>query len=68
MSGNESPMARSVGSSSLDSVKNWAERYCPCGIRARMYTSWSLNNPGRRFYTCGKSKVSVGFIIQFLFD
>ena len=25
---------------------------CDCGKKAKMYTSWSLKNPGRRFYTC----------------
>ncbi|KAK1355045.1 GRF-type domain-containing protein [Heracleum sosnowskyi] len=25
---------------------------CDCGKRAKMYTSWSLKNTGRRFYTC----------------
>ncbi|KAL1805327.1 hypothetical protein ACET3Z_028395 [Daucus carota] len=27
---------------------------CDCGKRAAMYTSWSLKNPGRRFFTCSE--------------
>ncbi|KAK1384972.1 GRF-type domain-containing protein [Heracleum sosnowskyi] len=56
----DSPIANSTGSSSLDSVKNWDHIDCPCGIKARIYTSWSLNNLGRRFYTCSKRKAGGG--------
>nr|XP_017223666.1 PREDICTED: uncharacterized protein LOC108200106 isoform X2 [Daucus carota subsp. sativus] len=30
---------------------------CDCGKRAAMYTSWSLKNPGRRFFTCSEKAV-----------
>ncbi|XP_074364820.1 uncharacterized protein LOC141705840 [Apium graveolens] len=43
------PMALSSARSSQVSTN---EQLCYCGKRAKMYTSWSLNNPGRRFYTC----------------
>uniref|UniRef100_A0A162B1W9 GRF-type domain-containing protein n=1 Tax=Daucus carota subsp. sativus TaxID=79200 RepID=A0A162B1W9_DAUCS len=32
---------------------------CDCGKRAAMYTSWSLKNPGRRFFTCSEKSVSI---------
>lgn len=48
-----------TSSSSIESVKNSENRKCFCGRRARIYTSWTLNNPGRRFYTCYTPQVNV---------
>ncbi|PWA36196.1 zinc finger, GRF-type [Artemisia annua] len=28
--------------------------YCHCGLRAKIRTSWTALNPGRRFYSCPK--------------
>ncbi|WOH00903.1 hypothetical protein DCAR_0520279 [Daucus carota subsp. sativus] len=38
---------------SRQSVKKDEHRTCFCGRRARICTSWTLKNPGRRFYKCG---------------
>ncbi|KAL1824550.1 hypothetical protein ACET3Z_011328 [Daucus carota] len=56
----ESPNIKSCGSCSSDSVKNWEGRLCFCGKQARVYTSWTLKNPGRRFYTCSTPKEIQG--------
>ena len=32
---------------------NSAPPTCKCGVRSSLTTSWSPNNPGRRFYGCG---------------
>ncbi|KAL1803064.1 hypothetical protein ACET3Z_031711 [Daucus carota] len=44
------------GSTSIESVKNWEHKHCFCGKIARLCTSWTLKNPGRRFYTCAVAK------------
>ncbi|KAK1389597.1 hypothetical protein POM88_017775 [Heracleum sosnowskyi] len=45
-----------MASRSTTSSRGSSVRYvCDCGLRARMYTSWSLKNPGRRFYICSKT-------------
>ena len=31
--------------------------FCPCNIEAPLVTSWTEENPGRRFYGCGLYKV-----------
>ncbi|CAL8100542.1 unnamed protein product [Prunus armeniaca] len=31
-------------------------QWCHCGKLARMQTSWTSSNPGRRFLVCPKSK------------
>ncbi|KAL8263918.1 hypothetical protein R6Q59_022048 [Mikania micrantha] len=36
---------------------------CHCGRLATMKTSWTNNNPGRRFYTCPVSKSKCNFFI-----
>ncbi|WOH15203.1 hypothetical protein DCAR_0934740 [Daucus carota subsp. sativus] len=43
-------------STSIESVKNWEHKHCFCGKIARLCTSWTLKNPGRRFYTCAVAK------------
>ncbi|KAL8241209.1 hypothetical protein R6Q59_014564, partial [Mikania micrantha] len=32
---------------------------CHCGRLATMKTSWTNNNPGRRFYTCPVSVIAT---------
>ncbi|KAK1362801.1 GRF-type domain-containing protein [Heracleum sosnowskyi] len=45
-----------MASRSTTSSRGSSAHYvCDCGLRARMYTSWSLKNPGRRFYTCSQT-------------
>ncbi|KAK1398088.1 GRF-type domain-containing protein [Heracleum sosnowskyi] len=45
-----------MASRSATSSRGSSARYvCDCGLRARMYTSCSLKNPGRRFYTCNQN-------------
>lgn len=59
MSTNKSPMCRSMeSSSSVHSVKKEEHEMCFCGRRARVCVSWTLKNPGRRFYTCAVAKVN----------
>ncbi|KAK1404753.1 GRF-type domain-containing protein [Heracleum sosnowskyi] len=42
-----------MATSSARSSRGSSERFiCDCGHRAKMYTSWSLKNPGRR--TCSR--------------
>ncbi|KAK1393838.1 GRF-type domain-containing protein [Heracleum sosnowskyi] len=61
MTNYQSPLLNSAGSSSsLQSVKKEEHRLCLCGRRARVYTSWTLKNPGRRFYTCATPKEGEG--------
>ncbi|KAK1398687.1 GRF-type domain-containing protein [Heracleum sosnowskyi] len=60
MKSNESPMTKTTSSSSMESVKNWEHKYCLCGRRARVNTSWTLKNLGRRFYTCATPKGVLG--------
>ncbi|KAK1371657.1 GRF-type domain-containing protein [Heracleum sosnowskyi] len=61
MSAYLNPIARSSGSSSsLHSVKKEEHKNCFCGKRARIYTCWTLKNPGRRFYTCATPKEGHG--------
>ncbi|KAK1365153.1 GRF-type domain-containing protein [Heracleum sosnowskyi] len=48
-----------MATSSARSSRGSSERFiCDCGQRAKMYTSWSLKIPGRRFYTCPHSQDS----------
>ncbi|KAK1396690.1 hypothetical protein POM88_006553 [Heracleum sosnowskyi] len=56
----DAPIDKSTCNSSLESVKNWDHKDCPCGIKARVCTYWSLNNHGRRFYTYSKRKAGGG--------
>ncbi|CAL8151236.1 unnamed protein product [Prunus armeniaca] len=35
-------------------------QWCHCGKLARMLTSWTSSNPGRRFLVCPKSKGGEG--------
>ncbi|KAK1382317.1 GRF-type domain-containing protein [Heracleum sosnowskyi] len=56
MTTNESPNTKIRGSTSNESVRNWDHKHCLCGRIARVNTSWTLTNPGRRFYTCSTAK------------
>ncbi|WOH11656.1 hypothetical protein DCAR_0831146 [Daucus carota subsp. sativus] len=38
---------------------------CDCGKRAAMYTSWSLKNPGRRFFTCSEKALRCEYFQWF---
>ncbi|KAK1393489.1 hypothetical protein POM88_012545 [Heracleum sosnowskyi] len=45
-----------MASRSANSSRGSSARYVyDCGLRARMYTSCSLKNPERRFYTCSQT-------------
>ncbi|KAL8530920.1 hypothetical protein ACS0TY_007807 [Phlomoides rotata] len=48
--------------SSCSSFSNVAGRLvlCDCGIEARLRTSWTKLNPGRRFYGCRAWRVNGG--------
>ncbi|KAG6510592.1 hypothetical protein ZIOFF_028617 [Zingiber officinale] len=35
---------------------------CYCGLRATLWTSWKETNPGRRFFSCPKFRVSFIYI------
>ncbi|WOG82017.1 hypothetical protein DCAR_0101176 [Daucus carota subsp. sativus] len=52
-------MTSQEGGSSSASM-NPEQKYCMCGKRARMNTSWTYNNPGRRFFTCARPKEATG--------
>ncbi|WOH11753.1 hypothetical protein DCAR_0831244 [Daucus carota subsp. sativus] len=56
MATNQSPIGKTGSSSSIDSVRKEEHKSCFCGRRARVFTSWTLKNPGRRFYTCATPK------------
>ncbi|WOG95433.1 hypothetical protein DCAR_0414752 [Daucus carota subsp. sativus] len=45
-----------MSTSSVESTKSLEQKCCWCGKRAWVNTSWTHNNPGRRFYTCGTMK------------
>ncbi|CAA0832301.1 Unknown protein [Striga hermonthica] len=36
------------------------DEFCGCGKRTVMVTSWTDNNPGRRYATCKGSKIGRG--------
>ncbi|KAL8521089.1 hypothetical protein ACS0TY_011583 [Phlomoides rotata] len=48
--------------SSCSSFSNAGDssRFCECGQPARVRISWTVNNPGRRFYGCKFWKVDGG--------
>lgn len=60
---NQSPNGKSVGSTSIDSVKNWENKVCFCGRNARISISWTLQNPGRGFFTCAKPKLCINIVL-----
>ncbi|KAK4260787.1 hypothetical protein QN277_003858 [Acacia crassicarpa] len=35
-----------------DVGERWPSTMCQCGLFARLYTSWTEQNPGRRFFGC----------------
>ncbi|KAK1354984.1 GRF-type domain-containing protein [Heracleum sosnowskyi] len=43
---------------SNSSSKNWDHTWvvCNCGMNARLRTSWTSKNPGKRFWSCCKPK------------
>ena len=41
-----------------------ASTMCYCGVVARLYTSWTVQNPGRRFFGC-KNYQSVSVICRY---
>ncbi|KAK1357406.1 hypothetical protein POM88_050662 [Heracleum sosnowskyi] len=45
-----------MASRSTNLSRGSSARYvCDCGLRGRMFTSWSLKNPGRRLYACSQT-------------
>nr|XP_017217006.1 PREDICTED: uncharacterized protein At4g04775-like [Daucus carota subsp. sativus] len=60
MATNQSPIGKTGSSSSIDSVRKEERKSCFCGRRARLFTFWTLKNPGTRFYTCATPKEDNG--------
>ncbi|KAK1362262.1 GRF-type domain-containing protein [Heracleum sosnowskyi] len=56
----QNPISKTASSSSIESVRNEEHTNCFCGRRARLCTSWTLKNPGRRFFSCATPKESNG--------
>ncbi|GER41644.1 GRF zinc finger containing protein [Striga asiatica] len=56
-------MSSSRGSSSWNSEINGApmEMTCRCGDKVYLKTSWTQNNPGRRYWACPKYGQKFGF-------
>ncbi|KAL0360354.1 UNVERIFIED_CONTAM: hypothetical protein Sradi_3719900 [Sesamum radiatum] len=49
-------------SSSSEATNNGDEEVlCYCGKRAKMRTSWTKDNPGRRFYNCSIGRGNCAF-------
>ncbi|KAL3622498.1 hypothetical protein CASFOL_033909 [Castilleja foliolosa] len=44
--------------SSREEASEWSKRNCFCGLRAPMWTSWTDDNPSRRFIGCPNYKDS----------
>ena len=53
------------GSTAIESVKNRENKHCFCRKIARLCTSWTLKNLGRRFYTCAVVNVSFWLLVSF---
>ncbi|KAL3644101.1 hypothetical protein CASFOL_012033 [Castilleja foliolosa] len=61
---NQFPAQNGSGSRSSSSYGNAAVR-CHCGIQLELVTSWTDDNPGRRFQACPNYKLchhAVGFL------
>ena len=51
-------------SSSSTVIDDSVRRVCYCGTVSPLRTSWTAENPGRRFYGCGNYQVTKsGFMI-----
>ncbi|XP_057433476.1 uncharacterized protein LOC130726251 [Lotus japonicus] len=48
---------RSENSSGSSDSRRRMVKVCGCGVEAPLLTSWTGDNPGRRFYGCGLFKV-----------
>lgn len=57
------PLSAKMSSSTATSMSKDGPVYCNCGNVLAMRTSWTVDNPGRRFYGCKDWKVSSSFII-----
>ncbi|KAL3637510.1 hypothetical protein CASFOL_018678 [Castilleja foliolosa] len=55
---NQFPAQNGSGSRSSSSYGNAAVR-CHCGIQLELVTSWTDDNPGRRFQACPNYKVAL---------
>ena len=53
-------MAESSSSSTIDKKKAKVV-VCNCNIEAKVLQAWTVDNPGRRFYTCEGRRVSNGY-------
>ncbi|KAK1403056.1 GRF-type domain-containing protein [Heracleum sosnowskyi] len=54
-----------ASSSSIESVRKEEHKHCFCERRARLCTSWTLKNPGRRFFTTPKENNGCHFFQWF---
>ncbi|KAH0877216.1 hypothetical protein HID58_064610 [Brassica napus] len=50
-------------SSSFSTIDNKKEKVvvCNCNFEAKVLQAWTVDNPGRRFYTCEGRRVSNGY-------
>ena len=50
-------------SSSSYTIEARSRVFCLCNVEAPLVTSWTEDNPGRRFYGCGQYKVrNINFL------
>ena len=53
-------MAQSSSSFTIDNKKEKV-MVCNCNFEAKVLQAWTVDNPGRRFYTCEGRRVSNGY-------
>ncbi|RZC02594.1 hypothetical protein D0Y65_017635 [Glycine soja] len=53
-------------SSSSYTIEARSRVFCLCNVEAPLVTSWTEDNPGRRFYGCGQYKIVVVELLNWL--